>query len=55
MTESKPVSSFDLSIEHQTGYEFRVVFDKPTHPVLQVDEPPPLGNDQGLLGRAAQG
>lgn len=47
MTESKPVSGFDLLIEQQTGYEFRVVFDKPTHPALRIDEPPPLGKDQG--------
>ncbi|HEU5072964.1 MAG TPA: OsmC family protein [Polyangiaceae bacterium] len=47
MTVSNPVSGFDLTIEHQTGYEFRVVFDKPTHPELRVDEPPPLGKDQG--------
>jgi uncharacterized OsmC-like protein len=47
MTEVKPAGGFDLSIEHQTGYEFRVIFDKPTHPPLRIDEPPPLGEDQG--------
>jgi len=47
MTTSKAAGGFDLVIEHQSGYEFRVVFDKPTHAPLRVDEPPPLGSDQG--------
>jgi uncharacterized OsmC-like protein len=47
MTIDKPAGGFDLSIEHQTGYQFRVVFDKPTHPQVLTDEPLPLGEDQG--------
>lgn len=47
MTMDKPAGSFDLSIEHHTGYQFRVVFDKPTHPQVLTDEPLPLGQDQG--------
>lgn len=44
---SEPISSFDLHIEQINGYEFRVKFDKPHHPELIVDEPPPLGQDAG--------
>src|SRR5690606_199103 len=41
----KPAGGFDLRIERVHDYEFRVVFDKPTHPTLLLDEPPPLGKD----------
>ena len=44
---AQPVGGFDLRIEHENAYEFRVVFDKPTHPDLYLDEPPPLGKDNG--------
>lgn len=44
---SEAISSFDLHIEQINGYEFRVKFDKPQHPELIVDEPPPLGKDAG--------
>lgn len=47
MTENTPVGGFDFRIEHEHDYQFRVVFDKPTHPELVVDEPPPLGKDAG--------
>lgn len=47
MIANKPVGAFDVRIERQSGYEFRVVFDKPTHAPLQIDEPPPLGGDLG--------
>ena len=43
----KPAGSFDLRVERIHDYEFRVVFDKPTHPDLLLDEPPPLGGDRG--------
>ncbi len=43
----KPAGGFDLRIERVHDYEFRVVFDKPTHPTLLLDEPPPLGKDNG--------
>lgn len=44
---SEVISSFDLHIEQISGYEFRVKFDKPQHPDLLLDEPPPLGKDGG--------
>lgn len=44
---TKPAGGFTLRVEHVDGYEFRVVFDKDTHPPLSVDEPAPLGKDQG--------
>jgi uncharacterized OsmC-like protein len=47
MDTNKTVGGFDLRIEHQQGYEFRVVFDKPTLAALDLDEPPPLGQDAG--------
>ncbi len=42
---SEPAASFDVSVEHVDGYEFRVRFDKPEHEVLSLDEPAPLGRD----------
>jgi len=47
MTVNTPVGGFDFRIEHDHDYQFRVIFDKPTHPELLVDEPPPLGKDAG--------
>ncbi len=44
---SEVISSFDLHVEQVSGYEFRVKFDKPQHPDLRMDEPPPLGKDVG--------
>lgn len=44
---SDVISSFDLHIEQVSGYEFRIKFDKPQHPELVLDEPPPLGKDVG--------
>ncbi len=41
------VIGFDLNIEQVDAYEMRVRFDKPTHPDLLLDEPPPLGKDKG--------
>lgn len=47
MNANTPVGGFDFRIEHEHDYRFRVIFDKPTHPELVVDEPPPLGKDAG--------
>lgn len=44
---SEKVSEFSIKIERIDGYEFRIKFDKPGHPDLLVDEPPPLGHDAG--------
>lgn len=41
------VSEFSIRIERVEGFEFRVQFDKPNHPDLLLDEPPPLGHDAG--------
>lgn len=47
MTVNKPAGAFDIFIERQSGYEFRIAFDKGTHAPLLIDEPPPLGSDLG--------
>jgi organic hydroperoxide reductase OsmC/OhrA len=48
MTEpSKPAGRFSLRVEQVNGFELRVRFDKPTHPDLLLDEPPPLSGDRG--------
>ncbi len=39
--------SFTLEVEQLDDYEFRVRFDQPDMPDLQLDEPPPLGGGQG--------
>ena len=44
---SDVVSTFGLQIEQLHDYEFRVKFDKASHPDLLMDEPPPLGQDAG--------
>ena len=44
---TQPAGSFRLTVARVDGYEMRVRFDKPEHPDLVLDEPPPLGNDHG--------
>jgi organic hydroperoxide reductase OsmC/OhrA len=39
--------TFTLNLEHIEGYEFRLKFDWPDLPELTLDEPLPLGNQQG--------
>lgn len=41
------VSELAVSMDQQQDYEFRVSFDKADYPALQLDEPPPLGQDHG--------
>jgi organic hydroperoxide reductase OsmC/OhrA len=38
---------FDVMLDLETGYEFRVDFKEPGIPALTVDEPPPLGEGHG--------
>jgi organic hydroperoxide reductase OsmC/OhrA len=39
--------TFTLHLEHIEAYEFRLKFDWPDLPELTLDEPLPLGNQQG--------
>lgn len=41
------VSSFEIHLEQQSAYEFKVKFDKESFADLKTDEPPPLGKDAG--------
>jgi organic hydroperoxide reductase OsmC/OhrA len=41
------VTSYSVSVEQITDYEYRVKFDKPQYGELHLDEPPPLGKDTG--------
>lgn len=41
------VSSYTISVEQITDFEYRVKFDKPEYGELRLDEPPPLGKDTG--------
>jgi uncharacterized OsmC-like protein len=41
------VTSYTVSVEQLTDYEYRVKFDKPEYGELHLDEPPPLGKDTG--------
>lgn len=41
------VSSFEIQLEQQSAYEFKVKFDKESFADLKTDEPPPLGKDAG--------
>jgi organic hydroperoxide reductase OsmC/OhrA len=38
---------FDITLDLETGYAFRVDFKEPGIPALTVDEPPPLGEGHG--------
>lgn len=40
-------NGFTVTLGLEKGYEFRVDFHQPGVPSLLVDEPPPLGEDQG--------
>jgi len=39
--------TFTLKLEHVQGYEFRLIFDWPEVPDLELDEPAPLGASKG--------
>lgn len=41
------VNELTVGIDQVQDYQFRVRFDKPHYPELLMDEPPPLGRDQG--------
>jgi len=41
------VNELTVGIEQVDGYQFSVRFDKPHYAGLLMDEPPPLGRDQG--------
>jgi organic hydroperoxide reductase OsmC/OhrA len=42
---SDVANEFSISVDQISDFEFRVKFDRPQHPHLLMDEPPPLGND----------
>lgn len=46
MSETTRVGSFKMEVEHQSGYEFLVRFDKEHYAPLRMDEPAPLGKDE---------
>jgi len=43
---TKPVHEFDMTIVQKDGYLFDVVFDDEKHARVEIDEPPPLGEDR---------
>ncbi|AKU98911.1 putative redox protein, regulator of disulfide bond formation [Labilithrix luteola] len=46
-SERKPVAELHVRVEQMEGFEFRIRFDKEQWEELVVDEPPPLGKDNG--------
>lgn len=46
MTQETKVSELAVRVAQQEAYRFHVTFDKDFAPIL-VDEPPPLGKDEG--------
>lgn len=47
MTLENEVHSFTIIVERVQDFEFRVQFDNPQFPELYMDEPKPLGHEQG--------
>jgi organic hydroperoxide reductase OsmC/OhrA len=47
MIEGTKVSEHEIHVAQLDAYRFEVRFDKPSHPPLLLDEPPPLGHDAG--------
>lgn len=45
--EQNQVGEFSICMDQQQDYEFRVGFDKSDYQPLILDEPRPLGHDQG--------
>ncbi len=46
MTTETKVGQLEVQLHQEQGYRFRVGFDKDFAPIV-VDEPPPLGKDEG--------